>query len=153
MFKVGDAVVISGGRAGREGDDDFITLKSGCYWWHGVIEDMDYKIEGWTRQLIRVRYGGRLGNFYTGQVHTESEAMKRINKKDVFQVLSEQMTPVQKKVARYTYDMSTDRIKERLQALRNRTQYALLLEGRTVDIVQEYNALVDVYRRRMRQGV
>ena len=153
MFQVGDAVVVSGGRAGREGDKDFIMLKDGCYWWHGIIEDTAWQIDGWSTPLIRVRYGKYLEGFYTGQVHTEDKAMARINEKDVFQKIAENRTPTEKRVARYAFDVSVEKIRGRLEGLKKQIQFGYLLERRNVELVAEYNALHAIYRRRTRQGI
>ena len=152
-YKVGDAVVVSGGHAGRDGDVDFIALKDGCYWWHGIIKDTCFVPKGWDESFIRVKHGTHLGSFTEHQIYNYDDAMERINRKDIFEILAARRSPIQRKVARYTFDMSTDRIRERLDSLVYRIQGAGLLEHRNVELVQEYEALHDVYRRRARRGV
>ena len=153
MHKVGDKVVISDIHAhGRDGDDGFIRLNSGIYWWHGVITDTDVQIKGWENtQLIRVKYGNRESNFLSGQVHSVEYGIECANRKDILERLAERRTPIQKRVARYTFNMSTEKMYEKLQSLVTRIQHAGMLEQRNVELVQEYEALSDVYRRRSRR--
>ena len=151
--KVGDKVVISDIHVhGRDGDDGFIRLNSGIYWWHGVITDTDVQIKGWENtQLIRVKYGNRESNFLSGQVHSVEYGIECANRKDILERMAERRTPIQKRVARYTFNMSTEKIHQKLQSLVTRIQHAGMLEQRNVELVQEYEALYDVYRRRSRR--
>ena len=151
--KVGDKVVISDIHAyGSDGDAGFIRLNSGIYWWHGVIVDTDVQIKGWENtQLIRVKYGNRESNFLVGQVHSVEYGVERANRKDILERMAERRTPIQKRVARYTFNMSVEQMHQKLQSLVTRIQHAGLLEQRNVELVQEYEALYDVYRRRTRR--
>ena len=147
-YKNGNKVVISGGRPGKEGDKDFITLKSGIYWWHAVVVDVDWCPEGWTPgTLIRVKYNDEYDAVKHGQVHTEEQAMEYINRRDAIQRAADRMTPIETKVARYSFNMDADEMLSKLEYLNTQVSFSQLTERANKDLVEEYNCLLETYKR------